>query len=603
MDHLETRLGQMERILEISRDLASTISPERLLQHIVETAVELTDTESASILLFDEPSGELRFMAAARSADQLVPIAVPIEQSLAGVCFATGEPLIVPDVGQDPRYYKEVEKQTGFEVRSLLAVPLQYRERRIGVLEVSNKRGDPGFGQEDMDILAVLAAQATITIENTRMVEALQQHHDHLEQLVVARVLEITRISAQLDQETSERQRAEAELRHIREVASAASRTSGDILIVDDAPANLRLLMEILAEHGHRVRAVLDGAHALAAAQAAPPDLILLDVVMPDMDGYEVCRRLKADERTQDIPILFLSALGETEGKIHAFTAGGVDYITKPFQVAELLARVQTHLSLRHLHTQLQAANAELIDQLQELEVRNKELDAYARTVAHDIKNPLSLIVGYTTFLLQSYGTLSEEDRNITLQTLERVSNDLINVVNGLLLLARVRNEDVLLEPLDMACLVDSALNRLAGLIEESLAQVSLPASWPEAWGYGVWVAEVWINYLSNGCRYGGPSPRLELGADDPVNGQVRFWLRDYGPGISPADQARLFTPFTQLGRARGGGHGLGLSIVQRIVTKLGGQVGVESDGLPGQGSLFFFTLPVEPPESQAQGC
>lgn len=600
MDTLETRLEQMEQILEISRELASTTSPEKLLRRILKATVQVTDTESASILLFDEPSGELRFITAVRSSDQLISIPVPIDQSIAGACFATGQPVIVSDVSQDPRYYQEVERQTGFQIRSLLAVPLQYGERRIGVLEVANKGDESDFTPHDVDILATLAAQATVTIENARLVEALQQHRDHLEQMVTARVSELVRVSAQLEQETVERQRAEEDLRHVKEAAEAASRIPGNILVVDDSETNLRLLMQVLTEHGHRVRAARDGAHALAAARAAPPDLVLLDIIMPEMDGYEVCRRLKAEERTQDIPVLFISALGETVEKVNAFGAGGVDYITKPFQVAELLARVQTHLALRNLHRQLQAANVELLSHLHELEARNEELDAFARTVAHDIKGPLSTIVSYTNFLALEDVELSEEERRLSLKTIDRTAMDLARVVDALLLLARVRREEVPIEPLDMPYILDTVLTRLETLIEASGAEVTVaPAdTWPAALGYGPWLEEVWANYLSNGCRYGGPAPRLDVGGEILVDGQARFWVRDYGPGIPPEDQAGLFTPFTQLGHGYKESHGLGLSIVRRIVENLGGEVGVESDGLPGHGSLFFFTLAAAPKDS-----
>lgn len=123
--------------------------------------------------------------------------------------------------------------------------------------------------------------------------------------------------------------------------------TNRSILIVDDTPANLRLLAQMLADQGFRVRAATSGARALASIRAEPPDLILLDIRMPQMDGYEVCRRLKRDEQTRQIPIIFISALGETEDKVKAFTMGGVDYITKPLHIEEVLARVQTHLTLR----------------------------------------------------------------------------------------------------------------------------------------------------------------------------------------------------------------------------------------------------------------
>jgi len=135
---------------------------------------------------------------------------------------------------------------------------------------------------------------------------------------------------------------------------------TGEILIVDDTPANLRLLSALLTEHGYRARPARNGKLALMSAQAAPPDLILLDIRMPDLSGYEVCEQLKADPRTRDIPVIFISALDQTEDKIKAFTFGGVDYITKPFRVEEVLARVKTHLALYSLQQQLSTANSQL---------------------------------------------------------------------------------------------------------------------------------------------------------------------------------------------------------------------------------------------------
>jgi sigma-B regulation protein RsbU (phosphoserine phosphatase) len=137
-----------------------------------------------------------------------------------------------------------------------------------------------------------------------------------------------------------------------------------DILIVDDTPANLQLLSQMLAEQGYRVRPVPEGSLALAAVQAEPPDLILLDIRMPEMDGYQVCAHLKSDAQTCDIPIIFISALDATQDKVRAFEAGGVDYITKPFQFEEVLARVETHLALRRLQKQLQDANQKMGQEL-----------------------------------------------------------------------------------------------------------------------------------------------------------------------------------------------------------------------------------------------
>ena len=135
---------------------------------------------------------------------------------------------------------------------------------------------------------------------------------------------------------------------------------AADILIVDDTLANLRLLATMLSEHNYKVRAVPDGPMALTAATSSPPDLILLDINMPEMDGFEVCRRLRKDPSTSDIPIIFISALDDVRDKVRAFTEGGVDYITKPVQLEEVLARVNSQLSLRGLQRQLHQANEEL---------------------------------------------------------------------------------------------------------------------------------------------------------------------------------------------------------------------------------------------------
>jgi serine phosphatase RsbU (regulator of sigma subunit) len=135
-------------------------------------------------------------------------------------------------------------------------------------------------------------------------------------------------------------------------------------LVVDDTPANLRLLTRILQEQGYQVRPVPDGSLALAAAQAKLPDLVLLDIRMPEMDGFEVCEKLKSDPGTRDVPIIFISALDAVEDKVQAFRVGGVDYITKPFQAEEVIARVENHLNLRRLQAQLEIANTKMAQEL-----------------------------------------------------------------------------------------------------------------------------------------------------------------------------------------------------------------------------------------------
>ena len=158
------------------------------------------------------------------------------------------------------------------------------------------------------------------------------------------------------------------------------------VLIVDDTIDTLRLLSDLLGEHGYDVRAVTNGRQALQAVERDPPDLILLDIGMPEMDGYEVCRHLRASERTQDVPVIFITALADTADKVRAFEAGGVDYVTKPFQVEEVLARVKAHVALRR-------AQAELADSFTRLRALEQLRDDLVHMVVHDMRSPLASLL------------------------------------------------------------------------------------------------------------------------------------------------------------------------------------------------------------------
>jgi two-component system sensor histidine kinase/response regulator len=389
-------------------------------------------------------------------------------------------------------------------------------------------------------------------------------------------------------------------------MSSEQDATEGRILVVDDEILNRILLSTSLQESGYTVDTAEDGRQALEMLSAQPFDIVLLDLVMPGMDGYAVCEQIKASERTHDLPVIFISAMEETGDKVRALGAGGADYVTKPFQFEEVLARVETHLALRQLQRRLQAANRELERQLQEVQAWNEELDAFAHTVAHDLKNPLSVIVGYSTVLEDRRADLPDEQLDRYLGAIARHGRKMTNIIEELLLLASVRKVDeVEMEPLDMAAIVAEVQERLADLIAAQQAQISAPDEWPAALGRAPWVEEVWVNYLSNAIKYGGQPPRIDLGFTiydfgfDPPGQHsniqhpiptIKFWVRDNGPGLTAEEQVRLFAPFERLHQVRAEGHGLGLSIVRRIVEKLGGQIGVESE--PGQGCLFYFTLP-----------
>lgn len=712
--------------------------------------------------------------------------------------------------------------------------------------------------------------------------------------------------------------------------AQGASRT---ILIVDDSPMSLRLLTHMVTLHGYGAQAMVNARDALTYAFSSPPDLVLLDIMMPEMNGFEFAERLKADERTRDIPIIFISALNDETSKVKAFTSGGVDYVSKPLHVNEVIARVETHIRLREatqrlqrqivererLIVELDTVNAQLKEEIQEreaaqaareaslqllrrvlaktetlyritrslitsedvpdmlqmvsdsvaqllpadrvltvtldpdastitsryvggagaaewalpsydelmeglvgwsvarlqpvislkgqpdpresvlarerrvaaqcgsvlvvplyfqgrlmgammavghsdapdydeqdlaqlnaiagqtavalanawlsdetaqlkefnegivqgvaeaillidndyyitfanpavapivgrppddligrpytallpadqchvvsrgigsttsgvamrletellneagqrvpvlasicplykemqvvgslvavtditeikqaeeqlrryasdLETQNEELAAFAHTVAHDLRSPLAGVMGYADLLELALGdglrsTDTPPKSMEYVHYLKASSAKMNNIIDELLLLASVREVDeVDVRGLDMARIVREARTRLDYLITEHHAEVHIPAAWPQALGYGPWIEEVWVNYLSNAVKYGGRPdegipPDIHLGFDaETGNGHIRYWVQDNGSGLTPVQMGQLFTPFERLRNVRAEGHGLGLSIVRRILEKLGGKVGVTSE--LGIGSRFYFELP-----------
>ena len=237
----------------------------------------------------------------------------------------------------------------------------------------------------------------------------------------------------------------------------------------------------------------------------------------------------------------------------------------------------------------LQRSNDGLRANLAALQSRNEELEAYAHTIAHDLKNPLAIVIA-SCDALKFITDLRSDEMQEFIQQIHSTSYEMNNIIDNLLLLSEVNKVEAPVECVEMATVVANVQKRLSKMIKQYRGRITAPKTWPAALGYGPWIEEVWANFISNALKYGGQHPSLKLGASTQPDGMVRFWIRDKGPGLTQADQARLFTPFTQLGEVHQSGHGLGLSIVQRIVEKQGGRAGVESEY--GNGSLFFFTLP-----------
>ncbi|MEK8017083.1 MAG: response regulator [Candidatus Parabeggiatoa sp.] len=403
------------------------------------------------------------------------------------------------------------------------------------------------------------------------------------------------------------------------------SNSPNTILVVDDVRITGEILFQFLKQKGFNVLIADNGKLGIQMTQDLEPDLILLDIMMPGgISGFDVCKQLKSVESTRDIPIIFMTALTDSINKVKGFELGGADYITKPFQYQELLARLQVHLSIRQLQGELKAQNQLLKDEVSRshkleaarqqtqqllkhsLQSQNEEtelgkcqraLSFFTRSVANDLKRPLNTIITDSIRLEKESSSTKplrlDTESLKTIQKLEETGQQADNTVDALLLLAGLfRDDKIELELLDMSDIVTLVIEkRLAYLIKQSQAKIKLAEIWPTVPGVRLWIEEIWMNYISNALKYGGKRLHLELGATPIPPDWVRFWIRDKGQGLTQEAQAQLFTtPFNlqqQLDIKEGG---FGLSMVQHLVAKLGGKVGVESK--KGQGSLFYFILP-----------
>jgi len=249
--------------------------------------------------------------------------------------------------------------------------------------------------------------------------------------------------------------------------------------------------------------------------------------------------------------------------------------------------------------TERKVAELLLEAQNRELKERNQELDTYTHSVAHDLKNPLSLILGYAEMVHSEAGELAGPELQEYMNSILFNGRKMISIINALLLLASVRQEEIEMEFLDMGQIVEDAVRRLPKHIDETEITLHLPESWQNAFGYPAWSEEVWVNYIGNAIKHGGPKVHIEIGMEREGENWIRYYVRDDGQGIPENRFKDLFLPFTRLAQAKIEGHGLGLSIVRRIVEKLGGQVAVASE--VGKGSTFSFTLPATLPSHDAE--
>jgi len=377
--------------------------------------------------------------------------------------------------------------------------------------------------------------------------------------------------------------------------------STANILAVDDTPANLRLLMGILREVGYKVRPSNNGQRALATAKKGLPDLILLDIMMPDMDGYQVCEHLKANEQTRDIPVIFISALSETFDKVKAFAVGGVDYITKPFQAEEVLARVETHLKLHELQRQLSQQNQEIKQEKENAEVANQAKSTFLANMSHELRSPLNAILGFAQILTRSQRLDKENQENVGI--ISRSGEHLLNLINQVLDLSKIEagrttlNENHfdfyrLLDDLEDMFHLKADDKRLQLLFERE------PSVSQYLYTDEVKVRQVLINLLNNALKFtveGGITVRINAKTiKTDLNQQcsvIEFEIEDTGPGIAPDELDELFTAFvqTETGKQSQEGTGLGLPISRKFVQLMGGEMVVTSE--VGRGTTFQFQI------------
>jgi len=406
---------------------------------------------------------------------------------------------------------------------------------------------------------------------------------------------------------------------------------NADILVVDDTPDNLRLLLGILGKQGYNVRPASDGAYALSTAQANPPDLILLDIKMPDMNGYEVCERLKADERTRDIPVIFVSALNDTFDKVKGFAVGAMDYICKPFQAEEVLARVNTHVSvwrLQHelqernvqlhqelvwreqaeeelrvlnqrLHEangQLQAANEQLQDVNQQLQETNASKDTFFSIIAHDLRNPFNALLTLTEFLVQGGRTLSKEHILEKLDKLYQSAEKAYGLVENLLEWSRLERGliDCVPHQFRLWDLAEKNVRLFHNSAEQKQITLSnLVPSDTMAYADYQMIDMIIRNLLSNALKFTSSGGAIEVSLVRRDDHTVELSVKDSGVGM---DQKILDTLFridrrsTKPGTDGEQGSGLGLILCKEMVEKNNGSITVESE--VGKGSKFIVALP-----------
>ncbi|HEX2189411.1 MAG TPA: response regulator [Longimicrobiaceae bacterium] len=360
------------------------------------------------------------------------------------------------------------------------------------------------------------------------------------------------------------------------------------LLVVDDDRVNVELLSDLLEAMEYRVAGAFGGEEALRVARERRPDLILLDVMMPGLNGIEVCRRLKSDPATSGIPVVFVTALSDTSDKLKAIEAGGDDFLTKPFNRPILLARIRSLLRLK-------AAGDELERSYRKLQELERLRDDLTRMIVHDLKAPLAAILGTLELAVDGdLGTLSPKQRRLLGDARER-GDDMLRMVDNLLEIARLEESEVRLQlrELEAASLLRDVAEEWRVPAERRGASVAVDGAQPLSLraDEGL-LRRVLGNLVGNAVRHGGEGVRIRLRAEPDADSGVRFTVTDDGAGIAPEFQEVIFRKYGSV-PAGEASSGLGLTFCKLAVEAHGGRIWVRS--ARGAGSEFAFVLPLVP--------
>jgi len=352
------------------------------------------------------------------------------------------------------------------------------------------------------------------------------------------------------------------------------------ILIVDDNLQNLRILGKMLKGNGHNVALASSGSEALEFVQRKIPDLILLDIMMPEMDGIEACYKLKQEETTKQIPVIFITAQTDISEKLKAFKAGGEDYITKPFAKEEVLTRVNLVLDREFMKKKLKEA-------MNETEKINRELQDFAYIVSHDLKAPLRGINTVANWLLDDYSDDFDDEGKEHLNTLVNRSIQMANLIDGILDYSRIGRTEQDIALIDIKNTISESIDILN--IPENIS-VTYPKNLPAIIFEPTRLEEIFINLISNSVKYMDKAKgQIIIDYKDSGNCHL-FSVSDNGPGIEKEYYDQIFEIFQTLSSHDSvKSSGVGLTITKKIIEHYGGKIWLESE--VELGTVFYFTI------------